>query len=88
MILLEGVGLSGFLYGLLQPSIWLRVFCWRQVDTWFLLPELLAAYCVVTSVFHFIPSDGWQMSIFIKNWAIAGGLLALSAAHSRTIADR
>lgn len=39
----------------------------------------LAAYCIVTSAFHFIPSDGWQMSIFVKNWAIAGGLLALSA---------
>jgi putative oxidoreductase len=40
----------------------------------------LAAYCGVTSLFHFIPGDGWQMSIFIKNWAIAGGLLALAAA--------
>lgn len=41
---------------------------------------VLAAYCGVTSIFHFIPGDGWQMSIFIKNWAIAGGLLALAAA--------
>tara|TARA_R110002073_G_scaffold81566_2_gene195548 strand:+ start:1719 stop:2111 length:393 start_codon:yes stop_codon:yes gene_type:complete len=40
----------------------------------------LALYCIVTSFFHFIPSDGWQMSIFVKNWAIAGGLLVLSAA--------
>lgn len=40
----------------------------------------LALYCMVTSVFHFIPSDPWQMSIFVKNWAIAGGLLILSAA--------
>ena len=39
---------------------------------------LLAAYCGVTSIFHFIPSDGWQMSIFIKNWAIVGGLLVLA----------
>ena len=38
-----------------------------------------ALYCMVTSVFHFIPSDGWQMSIFVKNWAIAGGLLCLAA---------
>lgn len=42
----------------------------------------LAAYCLFTSWFHFIPSDGWQMSIFIKNLAIAGGLLIL-AANSR-----
>lgn len=38
-----------------------------------------AAYCIVTSVFHFIPADGWQMSIFVKNWAIAGGLMVLAA---------
>jgi len=38
----------------------------------------LALYCMATSVFHFIPSDGWQMSIFVKNWAIAGGLLILA----------
>ena len=36
---------------------------------------LLAAYCGFTSIFHFIPGDGWQMSIFVKNWAIAGGLV-------------
>ena len=38
----------------------------------------LAAYCIVTSAFHFIPEDPWQMSIFIKNLAIAGGLLILA----------
>ncbi|MBV0911533.1 DoxX family protein [Anianabacter salinae] len=40
----------------------------------------LAVYCMVTSVFHLIPSDPWQMSIFVKNWAIAGGLLVLASA--------
>ncbi|WP_111735577.1 DoxX family protein [Roseovarius amoyensis] len=45
----------------------------------------LALYCFVTSVFHFVPSDPWQMSIFVKNWALAGGCLILSAASvSRT----
>ena len=44
------------------------------------LALLLAAYCAVTSLFHYVPSDGWQMSIFVKNWAIAGGCLALAAA--------
>ncbi|MEQ6248681.1 DoxX family protein [Sulfitobacter sp. HNIBRBA3233] len=39
----------------------------------------LAAYCAVTSLFHWIPDDPWQMSIFVKNWAIAGGLLVLAA---------
>ncbi len=40
---------------------------------------LLAAYCAVTSIFHLIPGDAWQMSIFVKNWAIAGGCLVLAA---------
>ena len=44
------------------------------------LALLLAGYCGLTSLFHFIPGDGWQMSIFVKNWAIAGGCLALWAA--------
>jgi putative oxidoreductase len=44
------------------------------------LAALLAAYCAATSLFHYIPSDGWQMSIFVKNWAIAGGCLAIAAA--------
>lgn len=40
-----------------------------------------AGYCAVTSIFHFLPQDGWQMSIFVKNWAIAGGLLVLAASR-------
>jgi len=44
-----------------------------------LMALALAAYCIVTSVFHFIPDDPWQISIFVKNWAIAGGLLALAS---------
>lgn len=42
---------------------------------------IAAAYCAATSVFHFQPEDGWQMSIFVKNWAIAGGLLVLAASR-------
>ena len=41
-----------------------------------------AGYCAVTSIFHFLPQDGWQMSIFVKNWAIAGGLLVLAASRA------
>jgi putative oxidoreductase len=40
-----------------------------------------AAYCGATSLFHLQPGDGWQMSIFVKNWAIAGGLLVLAASR-------
>ncbi len=88
MMLLEGVGLSGFL---VWPAAAFNLVAGILLATGrYVVPvaRILAAYCVVTSVFHFIPSDGWQMSIFIKNWAIAGGLLALSAAQSRTIAGR
>lgn len=42
------------------------------------LGYLLAVYCLMTSYFHFIPQDPWQMSIMVKNWAIAGGLLILA----------
>jgi putative oxidoreductase len=40
---------------------------------------LLAGYSAATSVFHLIPGDPWQMSIFVKNWTIAGGCLVLAA---------
>ncbi|ROU04129.1 DoxX family protein [Histidinibacterium lentulum] len=39
----------------------------------------LAGYSALTSVFHLQPDDPWQMTIFVKNWSIAGGCLALSA---------
>lgn len=88
MMLLEAVGLSGFL---VWPAAAFNLVAGISLATGrYVVPvaRTLAAYCVVTSVFHFIPSDGWQMSIFIKNWAIAGGLLALSAAQFRTVTLR
>ena len=48
----------------------------------------LAVYCGATSIFHWIPQDPWQMSIFVKNWAIAGGCLALAVAGSGRLAVR
>jgi len=39
---------------------------------------LAAAYCGATSLFHLQPDDPWQMTIFVKNWSIAGGCLALA----------
>lgn len=44
----------------------------------------LAAYCMVTSVFHLQPDDGWQISIFVKSWAITGGLLVLAESRHPT----
>ena len=40
---------------------------------------LSALYCVATSVFHYIPDDPWQMTIFVKNWSLAGGFVMLAA---------
>ncbi|MBM3605489.1 MAG: DoxX family protein [Alphaproteobacteria bacterium] len=41
---------------------------------------VLAAYCIGTSWFHWqLRADPWQMTIVVKNWAIAGGLLILAA---------
>jgi putative oxidoreductase len=40
-----------------------------------------AAYCLVTSIFHFVPGDGWQMSILVKNWALAGGFMVLASSR-------
>lgn len=49
------------------------------VGVWVRPIALLAAgYCALTSVFHYLPDDPWQMTIFIKNWSIAGGCLVLS----------
>jgi len=48
----------------------------------------LAFYCAVTSLFHFIAADPWQISIFVKNWAIAGGCLVLAAHGSGRFAVR
>lgn len=43
-----------------------------------LVALLAAGYCGFTSIFHYLPDDAWQMTIFVKNWAIAGGCLVLS----------
>ncbi|MPQ95347.1 DoxX family protein [Thioclava sp. JE_KL1] len=48
-----------------------------KVRAWALV---LAAYCIFTSWFHWqLRADPWQVTIFVKNWAIAGGLLILAA---------
>ena len=41
---------------------------------------VLAAYCIFTSYFHWqLRADPWQVTIVVKNWAVAGGLLILAA---------
>jgi len=47
------------------------------VQKWALV---LAVYCIFTSYFHWqLRADPWQVTIVVKNWAIAGGLLVLAA---------
>ena len=79
MALLEGRGLPGALVWPAAAANLMGALC-LLTGVWLGPAAIgLALYCAVTSVFHFIPSDGWQMSIFVKNWAISGGLLALAA---------
>lgn len=41
---------------------------------------LLAGFCLLTALlFHLVPADQMQMTIFLKNVAVAGGLLMLVA---------
>jgi putative oxidoreductase len=41
---------------------------------------ILAGYCLFTSWFHWqLRADPWQVTIMVKNWSIAGGLLVLAA---------
>jgi putative oxidoreductase len=40
---------------------------------------LLAGFCVITAImYHYIPTDQVQMTMMMKNLAIAGGLLVLA----------
>jgi putative oxidoreductase len=51
-----------------------------RVRAWALV---LAGYCLFTSYFHFqLRADPWQVTIMVKNWAIAGGLLILASQPS------
>lgn len=79
--LLTGAGLPGWLVWpalVLNLGLALGLMLPRTVQ-WAAL--VAAGYCALTSVFHLDLQDGWQMSIFVKNWALAGGFLVLAAAH-------
>ncbi|APE44240.1 DoxX protein [Sulfitobacter alexandrii] len=86
----------GVVEGMLAAHGWPEALIWPAVvlnlvgalllvTGFFLVPTalILAVYCMATSIFHYLPDDPWQMSIFVKNWAIAGGLLSLAAAEMR-----
>ena len=81
--LLRGIGLPG---ALVWPALlYDAAAAMALLAGWRLVPVALslAAYCAFTSLFHFLPDDPWQMTIFVKNWAIAGGCLALAVAARR-----
>lgn len=80
MEMIAGIGLPGWLVWPvavfnLAGGLWL-IFG-PYVRTWALV---LAGYCLFTSWFHWqLREDPWQVTIMVKNWAIAGGLLILAA---------
>ena len=79
MELLEGFGLPGWL---VWPALAFNAVAAVMLVLGLWLGPVglaLAGYCAVTSPFHFLPDDPWQMSIFVKNWAVAGGCLVLAA---------
>ncbi|NNU80496.1 DoxX family membrane protein [Halovulum dunhuangense] len=78
-LLLAGWGLPGLLVwpaAALNAGLAAMLVIARDPKPWALLG---AAYCGITSFFHLIPEDPWQMTIFVKNWAIAGGLMVLAS---------
>ena len=77
--LLANVGLPGWL---VWPAMVLNgvaaIFLLLGVQL-IIVSRILAAYCLTTSIFHYVPGDPWQMSILLKNWALAGGFFVLAA---------
>lgn len=77
---MESVGVPGIL---IYPTILLEVFGGLAVLLGYqtrIAALLLAAFCVLSGVlFHFDPSNQMQMTMLMKNFAIAGGFLFLVA---------
>lgn len=78
--MIEGIGLPGWLVwpvAVFNLVAGLGLVFGPRVRAWALV---LAAYCLFTSLFHWqLRADPWQVTILVKNWAIAGGLLILAA---------
>ena len=85
MALLEGLGLPGALVWPLAAFNALgavALFLPRHVRRAALI---LALYCLATSLVHWqLRADPWQVTIMVKNWAVAGGLLILAARPAPT----
>jgi putative oxidoreductase len=78
--MLAGIGLPGWLVwpvAAFNLAAAIGLVIGPRVRIWALL---LAGYCLVTSYFHWqLRADPWQVTIMVKNWSIAGGLLILAA---------
>ncbi|MCG6111919.1 MAG: DoxX family protein [Paracoccus sp.] len=78
--MIEGLGLPGALVWPVAAFNLIAGLCLilgPRVRAWALI---LALYCIGTSWFHWqLRADPWQVTIVVKNWAVAGGLLILAA---------
>lgn len=78
--MITGIGLPGWLVWPVTAFNLVAGLCLvlgPRVRVWALV---LAGYCVFTSYFHWqLRADPWQVTIMVKNIAIAGGLLILAA---------
>ncbi len=78
--MITGIGLPGWLvwpvagFDLLAAA---ALIFGPGVEGWALA---MALYCLFTSYFHWqLRADPWQVTIMVKNWSVAGGLLILAA---------
>lgn len=78
--MMQGIGLPGWLVwpvAAFNLAAGLCLVLGPHVRAWALA---LAAYCIFTSYFHWqLRADPWQVTIMVKNIAIAGGLMVLAA---------
>ncbi len=78
--MIEGIGLPGGLVwpvALFNLLAGIALLTGPRVRLWALL---LAGYCIFTAYFHWqLRADPWQVTIVVKNFAIAGGLMILAA---------
>lgn len=78
--MITGIGLPGWLVwpvAVFDLIAGLALIFGPGVRGWALV---MAGYCIFTSYFHWqLRADPWQVTIVVKNWSIAGGLLVLAA---------
>ncbi|EAQ04361.1 DoxD-like family protein [Pseudooceanicola batsensis HTCC2597] len=80
MRMISSVGLPGWLVWPVAAFNLLAAVCLifgPRVRSWALI---CAVYCLCTSYFHYqLRADPWQVTIMVKNWSVAGGLMILAA---------